>query len=220
VSNGDGRPIPLLGDISLERVQRIEHVLDGGFASMPIAGLDGELQQRSGRPSHRIRIAGVLLGEDAGSQLETLQQASAAGDELTFASDITTALELQNVVITSFNAVEVAGHPQRVDYEVSLAESPPLPPPAQLEAFGGLDEFGLGDLGFDTDLLDELGGLADELSAAADAALGLVDQLASLAVLAGDLPDVGGFLDPITRSADGTTDIAGRFKGGLSGTFG
>ncbi len=221
MSNGDGRPIPLLGDISLVRVQRIEHELDGGFVSTPIAGLPGELQQRSGRPSHRVRIAGVLIGEDAASQLETLQQAATDGEELTFASDITTALDLQNVVITSFRAVEAAGQPNRFDYELSLAESPPLPPPAQLEAFGGLDEFGLGDLGFDTDLLDELGDVAGDLAAAADSALDLVDQLASLASLADlDLPQVGGFLEPITRSASGTTDIASRFKSGLSETFG
>ena len=60
-----GRPIPLLGDIALESIQRIEHTLDAGFAGSRIVGLEGELQQRTGRPSHEIRIAGILAGGGA-----------------------------------------------------------------------------------------------------------------------------------------------------------
>jgi hypothetical protein len=202
--------IPLLGDISLEFVQRMEHALDGGFVATRIAGLRGELQQRSGRPSHRIRIAGILFGEQTADALAKLQTAAATGAELTFAADISSALDLQRVVITSFRAVELAGQPDRFSYELYLAESPPLPEPAQVESFGGLGDFGVGDLGFDTDLLGDLEGLAGEVAAAVDTALDVVDQLGALANV-GSL-DAGGFMEPMNQVVGNAGEIASRFK--------
>jgi len=185
--------VPLLGDISLQYVQRIEHRLDGGFTSTRIPGLAGTLQQTIGRHSHEILIAGTLFGSEAAAQLETLQQAVAANEELTFAADITSALELQKVVITHFCAVESAGQPNTYHYEIALRESPPLPPPAQVTGFGGLDDFGLGDLGFDTDILGDLQDLAGEIAGAVDDALGVIDALGAF----GDLGSLGGFLQPM-----------------------
>lgn len=209
------RSIPLLGDISLEFVQRIEHSLDAGFSATRIAALPGELQQRSGRPSHRVAITGVLHGDAAGDALGKLQKAAQTGEELTFAADITNALELQKVVLTSFRAVETAGRPRRFDYHFTLAESPPLPPPAELEPFGGLGDFGLGDLGFDTGLLDDITGemedLAGEVANAVEGALDVVNQLGSLANLDG--LNLGGFLEPMNNVTKSVGDIGGSFKG-------
>lgn len=203
------RPIPLLGDISLELVQTIEHELEGGFASLPIAGLEGELQQRTGRPSHRIRIGGVLAHAAARDQLSKLQTAAATGEELTFAANIVAALDLQRVVITGFRAAETAGRPDRLAYELELAESPPLPPPAVLEGFGGLDDFGVGDLGFDTDLLGDLQELAGEVAGAVDAALDAVQALEALADLEGLSAD--GLLGPVGSAVEGLGAVGGRF---------
>src|SRR3979409_1641149 len=107
------RPVPLLGDISLEFVQRIEHSLDSGFASTPIAGLPGDLQQRTSRRSHHIHITGVLAGDTAKDDLKKLQDAGSAGDELDFSADITSALDLQKVVIKELKSIESAGEPNR-----------------------------------------------------------------------------------------------------------
>ena len=63
------RPIPLVGDIALDAVQTITHRLDAGFAPLRIGGLDGEVQQRFGRPSHLISIEGLLIGESARESL-------------------------------------------------------------------------------------------------------------------------------------------------------
>jgi hypothetical protein len=211
--NGNGtRPVPLLGAITLQYVQTMAHALAGGFAATRIAGLAGEVQQRTGRPSHRIEITGVLFGEKTADDLKALQAAASEGTELTFAADISTALDLQRVVITSFRAVEVAGQPHHVRYEIALAESPPLPPPAQLEPFGGLGDFGLGDLGFDEDLLGELENLAGQAAGAVDAAMDAVDQLQSLAGLA-DLGGLalGGFLQPLGDWTGGVGRLGGRF---------
>lgn len=213
------RPTPLLGDVSLEAVQRIESRLEGVFVAARVAGLAGEVQQRSGRPSHRIEIAGVLAGDGAADALKKLQQAAAAGDEVTFASDITTALDLQHVVIDALNAVEVAGEPGRFDYRLSLVESPPLPPPTQVAAFGGLDDFGLGDLGFDTDVLGDLEGLAGEIGDVVDGALDALDQLQALASL-GDLGGLGDFLEPLADTVGTVGRIGSGFGDAARGASG
>jgi hypothetical protein len=209
MSEDSARPIPLLGDISLEAVVRMEHSLEAGFVPTRIAGLQGELQQRTGRPSHRFTIAGVLFGEKANDQVQALQKAAQAGDELTFSADIATALELQKVVITRFRAVETAGKPNYFDYEVSLAESPPLPPPAQVEPFGGLGDFGLGDLGFDTDILGDLAAQAGAIAGAIDDAMNIVNQLGALANLDG--LELGSFLEPLTTPTSKINDLGSSF---------
>ena len=196
------RPIPLLGTVSLEAVQHIEHALDAGFVSTPIAGLDGELQQRGERGSHRVAIRGVLTGEAAADDLAALQGAAAEGAELAFSADITSALELQQVVVESFHAAEAAGRPGTWTYELVAAESPALPPPAEVSPFGGLDEFGLGDLGVDLAVLDDIADAAGEIAAAVDAAMDVVDQLSALSDLA-SLGGLGGFLEPLGRQVSG-----------------
>jgi hypothetical protein len=207
------RPIPLLGDTALEYVQRIEHALHTGFAPTRIAGLSGELQQRSGRPSHRVRIAGLLIGAGAPEALGALQKAAQAGEELTFSADITAALDLQKVVIHAFQAQELAGAPQRISYEIELSESPPLPPPAEVSGFGGLDDFGLGDLGLDAGVLGDIADLAGDVAGAVDQALGAVEALGALADLAasGGL-DFAGILEPLDGAGRSVETIAQQFQ--------
>ena len=200
--------IPLLGEITLPYVQRIEHRLDGGFERVRIAGLAGELMQRPSRRSHAIYLSGWIFGDSAADDLAKLQRAAAAGEELTFAADITTALELQRVVVTWLRAAETAGEPGRWCYELVLLESPPLPPPAQVEAFGGLDDFGLGDLGFDTDVLGDVAGLAGDIAGAAESALDVVNQLDALGSL-GDLAG-NGLLQPMDAPLSAAIEAAGR----------
>lgn len=204
------RPIPLLGEVSLSSVQRIEHSLDAGFVSTPIAGLPGELQQRSSRLSHRVRIHGSIFGASAAADLESLQSAAAAGDEIAFSADITKALELQKVVIVEFHAAEVAGQPGCYLYDLALAESPPLPPPAEVSGFGGLDDFGLGDLGFDTDILGDLESLAGDIASAVDDALAAVDALGALANMDG--LSLGNFLTPIGDATGRVGEVGARVQ--------
>jgi hypothetical protein len=221
--NDSPPPVPLLGDISLTAVQKIEHQVDGGFVPTRVVGLDGDVQQRSGRPSHTVQITGVLFGDSAAADLATLQKAGQTGDELTFSSDITKALDLQKVVISSFRALEVAGVPSRFEYDIVVTESPPLPPPAQLDSFGGLGDFGLGDLGFDPDglsgVLGDLQSAAGDIASAVDAAnqvVGTLNTIANLASAAGAL-NPGNFMAPISNVADKVSGIASGFKAAASG---
>ncbi len=208
------RPIPLLGDISLDFGQVIEHSVDAGFVSLGVPGLAGEVQQRSARRSHRVKLEGYLHGEEARDQLGTLQEAAAAGEELTFSADITSALDIQRVVITHFTGEELAGRPGVFRYRMFLAESPPLPPPATVEAFGGLDDFGLGDLGFDTDILGDLQDLAGDIAGAVDDALSVIDQLSGLLNLDG--LDLNGIFDPLSAPVDTVKGAGGGFKSAVS----
>ena len=204
--------VPLLGDISLQYVQRLEHRLDGGYTQTRIPGLAGELQQNTGRLSHQIYISGTLFGSEAASQLETLQQTAANGEELTFAANIASALELQKVVISHFRVVELAAHANTWQYELALQESPPLPPPAQVQGFGGLDDFGLGDLGFDTDIMGDLQDFAGEVAGAVDDALGVLDALGSL----GNLDSVNGLLQPMDEPVKESSSVGGNLSGALN----
>ncbi|MET0662498.1 MAG: hypothetical protein ABWZ42_05135 [Ilumatobacteraceae bacterium] len=202
------RPLPLLGDVTLTAVQRIDQDLDAGFHDVAVLGLAGHAQQRSGRPSHRIAIVGVLTGSTAVDDLAALQTLATSGEETTFAADIVTALDLQQVVVTNFHASESAGKPGVIDFAIALAESPPLPPPAQLSGFGGLDGFGLGDLGFDTDILGDLADLAGDVAAAVDGALDALDALDALAGLA--TFDFDGLLAPVNDVTAVVSDVGSR----------
>lgn len=208
--------VPLVGDLPLTSVQQIDHVLDAGFERVGVPGLDGDVLQRAGRGSHTIWIRGVFSGESAHDDLAALQSLVAAGEEVTFSADITTALELEQVVVTDLRAQAVAGTENLVGYEICLVESPPLPPPAEVSAFGGLDDFGLGDLGFDTDIMGDLASLADDVAGAVDAVMAAADQLAALASL-GSL-DVGGPLQPL-GDAVGTVGTASSVFGTVSASL-
>ncbi|GEK17720.1 hypothetical protein CPE01_14530 [Cellulomonas persica] len=213
--------MPVIGDVTLTATQRVDHALDGGFVDVPVLGLQGHAQQRSGRPSHRMAIAAVLAGPTALDDLASLQTLAASGEPTTFSADIVTALELQQVVVTRLAAAEVAGRPGVVEIVVELAESPPLPPPAQLAGFGGLDDFGLGDLGFDTDLLGDLADLASDVAGAVEGALAAVDALSALAGLASF--DFDGVLAPVQdvqRSLEESGNQLGTALDALGGVFG
>jgi hypothetical protein len=203
------RPVPLLGDLTLTSVQHLAHSLDAGFAGSRIVGLEGELQQRTGRPSHDVHIAGVLFGDDAASSLGTMQKAAQSGDELTFSADITGALDLQKVVIRHLKAEQFAGEPARIRYEIELRESPPLPPPAEVSAFGGLDGFGLGDLGIDPGVLGDIADKAGEIASAVDTAL---DAVAALGDIAGLVDGFSGVMDPIQGAVDGAKKLGEDFR--------
>jgi hypothetical protein len=206
---------PMIGDVELKAVQWIRQETDQAFARERIAGLDGTLHQRLGRRSHRVVLSGLLLVDTAADDLKALQEAAKNGEEVTFTADIATALSIQNMVIESFAAEQVVGQEGQYAYTIALAESPPLPPPVEVSGFGGLDEFGVGDLGFDAGLDDLLAGIEDQagvLTGALDAALDAVDQLGSLAAL-GDLGDLGNPLQPLTETLDQVAGVGPQVAG-------
>jgi phage protein U len=215
-------PVPMIDDVELKAVQVIRQETDQDFIRQKIAGLPGTLHQRLGRRSHRVLLSGVLLPETATADLEKLQQKAAAGEEVTFTADITTALTIDKMVIEAFRAEQQVGPAGQVAYSILLAESPPLPPPAEVSAFGGLGDFGLGDLGFDASalgsVLDDIAAQAGSVMDMADAVMGAIDQLGALANLA-DLAALDnpvapllGKVNEVAATADQMTAIAASIK--------
>lgn len=215
-------PVPMIDDVELKAVQVIRQETDQDFVRQKIAGLAGTLHQRLGRSSHRVLLSGVLLPDTAAADLEKLQQKAAAGEEVTFTADITTALTIDKMVIETLRAEQHVGPAGQIGYSILLAESPPLPPPAELSAFGGLGDFGMGDLGFD---VDALGGVLDDIAAQAgaimdmaDTVMGAIDQLSALASLAdlaaldNPIAPLLGKVDEVAATADRMGVIAGAVK--------
>lgn len=214
--------VPMIDDIELKLVQEIRQETDLDFAHHRLPGLEGTLHQRLGRRSHRVLVSGVLVPESATADLESLQQKAKSGEEVSFTADITTALEVQKMVIETLAVEQRVGGAGQYGYALTLAESPPLPPPAEVSAFGGLDEFGLGDLGFDADalggVLDDIQNQAAAAMAGLDSALDALEQLEALASLA-DLADIGSPLRPVTDKV-GELGALGPLVGDLGGALG
>jgi phage protein U len=195
----------MVDDVQLAAVQWLRQETEQGYALQRVAGLDGTVHQKIGRRSHRVVVSGVLFPGTATDDLAALQTKASSGDEVTFTADITTALEVEHMVIESFAAEQVPGNAGQFAYTLVLAESPPLPPPAEISPFGGLDDLGgLGDLGFD-DLGGALGDIADAAGAvtgALDSAMDAVQAVQGLAALAGGLDDLSNLSDPLRPITD------------------
>ncbi len=202
---------PMVDDLQLAAVQWLRQEIDQGYAEQRVAGLDGAVHQKVGRRSHRVVVSGLLLPETAPDDLAALQEKAAGGAEVTFTADIVTALTVDKMVIESFAAEQVPGHAGQYAYTLVLAESPPLPPPAEVSPFGGLDDLGgLGDLGFG-DLAGPLGDIADAAGAvtgALDAAMDAVQAVQGLAALAGGLGDLSALADPLRPITDKLGELA------------
>jgi hypothetical protein len=192
---------PMIDDIELKAVQQIRQETDQDFGRQRAIGLDGTLHQKMGRRSHRVWLWGYLLPATAVDDLKKLQDKASQGGEVTFTADIVTALQVEKMVIESFQAEQQIGPAGQTAYAITLAESPPLPPPAETSSFGGLGDFGAGDLGFDAGalggVLSDIQDQAGSLSEMADKALDAVQQLGALANLA-DIGNIGNPLTPVT----------------------
>ncbi|MCI0508173.1 MAG: hypothetical protein L0Z73_19015 [Gammaproteobacteria bacterium] len=205
------RPIPMIDDLALDYVTWARQRTLQRTLSMPVPGLDGDVQQGLGRSSHEIEIAGVLVGEDVADRLRELQENASSGEEVPFTADIATALEMENVIVVAAEFEEHAGRPGYYDYHMLLRESPPLPEPAELSPFGGLDGF---DLGFDTDILGDITDMAGDLQGALEAVTDVLGDLEALAGLAG--LSLGNPLTPVQEEAEGL----GTSGGDAAGTAG
>lgn len=194
--------VPMIDGIELKAVQQIRQETSLGFVEQQIAGLEGTLHQKLARRSHRVELQGYLLAATAADDLKTLQEKASKGAEVTFTADITTALNVEKMVIERFRAEQSVGLQGQVAYQMTLAESPPLPPPAEVSAFGGLGDFGLGDMGFDPGALgDVLSAVEDQAGAvmgAVDSAISAVEQLSALTNLA-DIANISNPLKPLTE---------------------
>lgn len=120
---------PMLGDIELQQVQKIEVDEDQVLAQQSVPALEGDFLQRLGRRGTQISLTGVLTGAEAGTGLKTLQEKFRAAAPVSFVADIATATQVEKVLIEEMGIRELAGKPSRFEYSLTLREFTPPPAP-------------------------------------------------------------------------------------------
>jgi len=158
---------PMIGQWEVPRIERIETLEGRRIARLPVPGLLGDIQQDLGAASLRVEIGGSLQGDEARDDfLQSLRESFRAGDPVSFAADITSAAELDQVLIDELALEEVNDSANSFRYQIILREyvEPPQPPSPidELGADLGADLDGLASLGLDgLNLPDLLGGVPD-----------------------------------------------------------
>jgi len=172
---------PMIGGWEVPAIESIQAIESRRIARLPVPGLLGDLQQDLGTSSLAVEIVGSLHGDEARDTfLEEIRATFRAGEPVTFVADITTATELEMVMIETIEVTEVNEWSDGFRYHIVLREYVEPPPPPGL-----LDDLG-------TDLLDDL----------LDAALGALDGL-ELPDLLGAVPSLGDPVAPILPVLDG-----------------
>jgi hypothetical protein len=179
---------PLLGDWEVPRIAAIETLERRDFAELAVPGRRGSVfQDMNARPT-RIAIRGSLFGDDVRDAFfEAVRTKFRAGQPLTFVADITTATDVQYVLIETMHFAESGTAPDETSYVIVLTESPPPPPPP--DPLGGID----------AGLLDQAAGFLDSVAGALDA----LDALAAMPELRDPTPPLRGILDGVAGALDG-----------------
>lgn len=116
---------PMLGDIELQLVQKIEVDGDQVLLDHGVPALEGDFLQRLDRRATQITITGVLSGQQAGKGLKALRDKFRAAEPVPFVSDIATATRVDEVLIEEMGVRELAGKPERFEYAFTLREYVP-----------------------------------------------------------------------------------------------
>lgn len=123
---------PMLGEVELQLVQKIDTEGDQVLAEHGVPGLEGDFLQGLGRRAERLTLNGVLTGPEAGDGLKTLREKFRAAEPVSFVADIATATKVGKVFIEEMGVRDLAGKPERFEYAFALREFLP-PPPAKTE---------------------------------------------------------------------------------------
>jgi len=120
---------PILGDLELAQVQRIETEGDQLLVQHRVPALEGDFLQGLGRRGSRIALTGVLSGAESREGLKKLREKFKAAAPVSFVSDIASATKVDQVLIEEMEVRDLAGKPERFEYTFVLREH--TPPPAE-----------------------------------------------------------------------------------------
>jgi uncharacterized protein DUF6046 len=196
---------PMIGGYEIPKIQRIGTIEDRRLVEVSVPGLRGSYHQDVGSGPVSIRIEGTLASDDQREQFLTeVRGKFTAGEPVEFVADITTATEIQNVLISDLSVREVAGSPDTFRYAMTLTQhvEPPSTAPgaalgfanlAALNASLDLEAAGLFDVLQIPDLLGSIPNFGDPtpplktaLSGVAAATAGLGETLQPLRNIFGD----------------------------------
>lgn len=132
---------PMLEDIELQHVQKIEVDGDQVLVQHGVPALEGDFLQRLGRRGTQITITGVLTGPEAGDGLKNLRDKFRAAEPVSFIADIAAATQVDQVLIEEMGVRELAGKPGRFEYAFTLREfTEPVRPEAAAREAQQVDE--------------------------------------------------------------------------------
>lgn len=185
---------PILDSWEIPHIEAIRLAERRALVEHAIPGRQGSLYQDLGTHPAAIVITGSLAGDEARDEfLEAAREKFQAGEPVTFTADITTATQIQYVVIEEMRFEEVAWSPDTFRYTLILRESPPPPPP------GGLPSL-------DASLLDQALNL-----------VGDIGDLTNLLDTLGSVPDFGNPVPPLQSSLDEFSNVAGGLTEAMQG---
>jgi hypothetical protein len=133
---------PMLDTLELPQVQEIATLEKRVLAEHKPPGMAGSLLQNLGRRPTRVALWGVASGPDALKFTEDLHKQFRDAKPLPFTADIVADAEIDDVVIDDVRIQEIAGHPQRFAYVLTLREfiKPVEPADASDVDAGALDD--------------------------------------------------------------------------------
>jgi outer membrane protein OmpA-like peptidoglycan-associated protein len=121
----------MLDTLELPQVQQIETEEQRAVVEHKPPGMAGSLFQDLGRRSTCFCLGGVATGPEALEFIENLDGLFRAGKPVPFVADITTATQIEQVLIKDLGVRELAGKPDKYEYAVNLCEHIPPPEPPE-----------------------------------------------------------------------------------------
>ncbi|MGW5361448.1 DNA circularization N-terminal domain-containing protein [Actinopolymorpha pittospori] len=168
-----------LGPVTLDHLTDVRVRDRARVARHAVPALAGDLVQQLGRSSVELSLTGSFFGPDAATQLAALREAFRSEQQLDLLADSAADGYVANVVLTSLDVSQQAGHVDRFDYRIELVEYVRPPAPAPLDALQGIDQ----------GLAQEAAGYIDDVQ----------DGLAQVSQLVA-LTQIAGFGDPTAKA--------------------
>lgn len=171
---------PMIGEWEVPRIERIQTLESRRLARLSVPGLRGDLHQDLGHHSLVVEITGSLHSDAERDEfLGSVRGPFNDGSPVAFVADITTATELEEVLIEHLDVAEHNDHSDAFTYTIRLRQYvEPPEPPTPIDALGA-----------------ELGAELDALAALGDLALDLPNLL-------GDIPSIGDPTPPLRAALD------------------
>ena len=121
----------MIGEWEVPRIERIQTLESRRLARLSVPGLRGDLHQDLGQHSLVVEITGSLHSDaERGEFLDSVRGPFNAGSPVAFVADITTATELEEVLIEHLDVAERNDHSDAFTYTIRLRQyvEPPEPP--------------------------------------------------------------------------------------------
>ena len=112
----------MLDDLELQQVQQLGVWQREDVREQEVPAIEGGYFEDFGRRATRIRVQGVLTGPKAQNQLNALRTKVRNAKAVPFVADITTATKVRQVLVEEMHVRELAGKPQRFQYDFRLVE--------------------------------------------------------------------------------------------------